>query len=264
MSNPHGPPGRQGDAQDGDPPAGGRPPAAHARPRVREYGNRCTARPPWGERHRALDGGASPWDNAAMESLMGLVKAECVHARSFERGQAALEMFEYIECLSTTELRTHSALGYLSPRSSGEEPKAPPSRREGVNGIGVFRPRAASIHAASSGPVRGEPRHSAPVLRATCRPCRRTWRRCCGSGSASLAISARGTPGVHLAYIIDLIKGTVISSILSGRVRPKLLHLGKTIRRGPLILGLPPISWTQRSKFLCRRRDSDTTKACAG
>ncbi|BAK44725.1 IS3 family transposase [Eggerthella sp. YY7918] len=58
---------------------------------------------------------ASPWDNAAMESLMGLVKAECVHARTFEsRDQAALEVFDYIECFYN-RVRTHSALGYLSP-----------------------------------------------------------------------------------------------------------------------------------------------------
>ena len=58
---------------------------------------------------------SSPWDNAAMESLMGLVKAGCVHARAFEgREQAALEIFEYIECFYN-RVRTHSALGYLSP-----------------------------------------------------------------------------------------------------------------------------------------------------
>ena len=58
---------------------------------------------------------SSPWDNAAMESLMGPVRAECVHARTFEsREQAALEIFEYIECLYD-RVRTHSALGYLSP-----------------------------------------------------------------------------------------------------------------------------------------------------
>ena len=58
---------------------------------------------------------ASPWDNAAMESLMGLVKAECVHARTFEsRDQAALEVFDYIECFYN-RVRTHSGLGYLSP-----------------------------------------------------------------------------------------------------------------------------------------------------
>lgn len=56
-----------------------------------------------------------PWDNAAMESPMGLVKAECVHARTFEsREQAALKIFEYIECFYN-RVRTHSALGYLSP-----------------------------------------------------------------------------------------------------------------------------------------------------
>lgn len=58
---------------------------------------------------------SSPWDNAAMESLMGPVRAECVHARTFEsREQAALEIFEYTERLHD-RVRTHSALGYLSP-----------------------------------------------------------------------------------------------------------------------------------------------------
>ena len=58
---------------------------------------------------------SSPWDNAAMESLMGLIKAECVHARTFEtRDQAALEIFEYIECFYN-RVRIHSALGDLSP-----------------------------------------------------------------------------------------------------------------------------------------------------
>lgn len=58
---------------------------------------------------------SSPWDNAAMESLMGLIKAECVHARTFEtREQAALEIFDYIECFYNRK-RIHSALGYLGP-----------------------------------------------------------------------------------------------------------------------------------------------------
>ena len=58
---------------------------------------------------------ASPRDSAAMESPMGLVKAECVHARTFEtRDQAALEIFDYIEC-SCNRVRIHSALGSLSP-----------------------------------------------------------------------------------------------------------------------------------------------------
>lgn len=60
---------------------------------------------------------ASPWDNAAMESLMGLIRAECVHARAFgTRERAALEIFEHIECFCD-RVRAHSALGYLS---SGE------------------------------------------------------------------------------------------------------------------------------------------------
>ena len=58
---------------------------------------------------------ASPWDNAAMEPLMRLVKAECVHARTFEtRDQAALEIFDHIECFYN-RVRINSALGNLSP-----------------------------------------------------------------------------------------------------------------------------------------------------
>ena len=58
---------------------------------------------------------SSPWDDAAMEPPMGLVRAECVHARTFEsRERAAPEIFEYIECLYD-RVRTHSALGHLSP-----------------------------------------------------------------------------------------------------------------------------------------------------
>ena len=58
---------------------------------------------------------SSPWDNAAMESLMGIIKCECVHARTFGgREQAALEIFDYIESFYN-RVRTHSALGYLSP-----------------------------------------------------------------------------------------------------------------------------------------------------
>ena len=58
---------------------------------------------------------SSPWDNAAMESPMGLVRAECVHARTFEtREQAALEIFDYIGCFHNRR-RIHSALGHLSP-----------------------------------------------------------------------------------------------------------------------------------------------------
>ena len=100
---------------------------------------------------------SSPWDNAAMESLMGLIKAECVHARTFEtREQASLEIFEYIEAFYN-RVRTHSALGYLSPaefeaRASGG--RRPECGVGGVNGIGVdsnpCASRASSSAASSS------------------------------------------------------------------------------------------------------------------
>ena len=58
---------------------------------------------------------SSPWGNAAMESLMGPIESERVHARAFEtRDQAALEIFDYIECFCN-RVRIHSALGHLSP-----------------------------------------------------------------------------------------------------------------------------------------------------
>lgn len=58
---------------------------------------------------------ASPWDNAVTESLMGTIKSECVHARTFAtRDEAAIEIFEYIECFYN-KARIHSALGWMSP-----------------------------------------------------------------------------------------------------------------------------------------------------
>ena len=58
---------------------------------------------------------SSPWDNAAMESLMGIVKSECVHAQVYAtRDEAALDLFEYIEVIYN-RARIHSALGDLSP-----------------------------------------------------------------------------------------------------------------------------------------------------
>lgn len=57
----------------------------------------------------------SPWDNAAMESLMGTIKSEAVHARVYDsREEAELDLFEYIECIYN-RVRIHSALGYMSP-----------------------------------------------------------------------------------------------------------------------------------------------------
>ena len=58
---------------------------------------------------------SSPWDNAVTESLMGVIKSECVHARTYDsREQAALSLFEYIEAFYN-RLRIHSALGWFSP-----------------------------------------------------------------------------------------------------------------------------------------------------
>lgn len=63
---------------------------------------------------------SSPWDNAAMESPMGIVKSECVRARTCAaREEAALDIFEYIEAVCN-RARTHSALGYMSPAESEE------------------------------------------------------------------------------------------------------------------------------------------------
>lgn len=58
---------------------------------------------------------SSPWDDATMESLTGIVKSECVHARTYAmREEAALDLFECIEVVYN-RARIHSALGYLSP-----------------------------------------------------------------------------------------------------------------------------------------------------
>lgn len=79
------------------------------------------ASPPLGKTMRAagirpsMGSISSPWDNAAMESPMGPIKAGRVHARAFEtREQAALEIFDYIECFYNRK-RIHSALGNPSP-----------------------------------------------------------------------------------------------------------------------------------------------------
>lgn len=67
-----------------------------------------------------------------------------------------------------------------------------------------------------------------------------------------LAISARGTPAASIARIsLTSSRGTVISSILSGRVCPKPSP-GKTIRRGPRpwFLGCGPHD--QNAQFLMR------------
>jgi len=64
---------------------------------------------------------ASPWDNAPTESLVGILKRECVHRKTFEtREQAQLEIFEYIETFYN-RLRMHSALGFMSPMGFEEK-----------------------------------------------------------------------------------------------------------------------------------------------
>lgn len=63
---------------------------------------------------------SSPWDNAAMESSVGIVKSECALARTYAaREGAALDLFEYIEAVHN-RARTHSALGHLGPAESEE------------------------------------------------------------------------------------------------------------------------------------------------
>ena len=58
---------------------------------------------------------SSPWDDAAMESLMGIVRSECVHARTYAtREEAALDLLERIEAVYN-RTRIHSVLGYLGP-----------------------------------------------------------------------------------------------------------------------------------------------------
>ena len=52
---------------------------------------------------------SSPWGKAAMESLMGIAKSECVH-------EAALDIFECIET-AYNRARIHSALGSLNAES---------------------------------------------------------------------------------------------------------------------------------------------------
>lgn len=45
---------------------------------------------------------------------MGIIKSECVHARTFAiYEEATIENFEYIECFYNKH-RIHSALGWLS------------------------------------------------------------------------------------------------------------------------------------------------------
>lgn len=57
----------------------------------------------------------APWDNAITESLMSIIKTECVHRNTFKtHHQAKLTLFDYIECFYN-RLRIHGSLGNLSP-----------------------------------------------------------------------------------------------------------------------------------------------------
>jgi len=63
----------------------------------------------------SMGGIASPWDNAATESLISTIKAECTDIKLYESvKEATLDIFEYIEVFYN-RLRFHSALGMKSP-----------------------------------------------------------------------------------------------------------------------------------------------------
>ena len=71
---------------------------------------------------------SSPWDNAAMESLMGIVKSEYVHARTYAtREEAALDLFGCIEVVySRVRMIPYWAISAppSSKRLSGRKKKA--------------------------------------------------------------------------------------------------------------------------------------------
>lgn len=63
---------------------------------------------------------ANCWDNAVAESFFKSLKAEMVYHRRFmDQNSAKLEVFGYIEGFYNTK-RTHSALGYKTPRQMEE------------------------------------------------------------------------------------------------------------------------------------------------
>lgn len=63
----------------------------------------------------SMDSISPPWDNAAMESLMGLVKSEGVYAWVYATcDEPALDLFKYIEVMYN-RARIHTSLGDLSP-----------------------------------------------------------------------------------------------------------------------------------------------------
>ena len=63
---------------------------------------------------------ANCWDNAVAESFFKSLKAEMVyHSKFMNQLSAKLEVFGYIEGFYTTK-RTHSALGYKTPKQMEE------------------------------------------------------------------------------------------------------------------------------------------------
>lgn len=58
---------------------------------------------------------ASPWDNAATESLMSTIKSECTDIQAYKtRKEAVLDIFDYIEVFYNS-IRLHSSIDNMSP-----------------------------------------------------------------------------------------------------------------------------------------------------
>jgi putative transposase len=62
----------------------------------------------------SMSGVGNCYDNAAMESFFGTLKAECANRRFATRAEARRTIFEFIEVWYNRQ-RLHSTLGYLSP-----------------------------------------------------------------------------------------------------------------------------------------------------
>lgn len=59
------------------------------------------------------------WDNAVIENFFKILKSETKYNKYESEGQAKRELFEFIE-IWYNRIRTHSALGYLSPEQFGK------------------------------------------------------------------------------------------------------------------------------------------------
>lgn len=68
----------------------------------------------------SMSGTGNCYDNAAMESFFATLKTECVYFENFKtREEAKLKIFDYCEIFYNNQ-RTHSTLGYLSPKAIEE------------------------------------------------------------------------------------------------------------------------------------------------